>query len=274
MEARPIDGPFRWAEIDAPAQKKLIQLEQVLRAEVTKDLTPFPAGQGEQARFLLMLEDQANKWVERADEAYSQCLIEVGREKSNEATRLVWKYGLSHFIREQVRDFLYLACGIDDTLRTVSAYSPQFPFLEDVMQSELQRVRRVDEIVERLQGKWEKKLSAEMHAQSSTLPLSLPKVVPTVTGANSRPKNRLNYRSKVRRAIQAELIKNPNATNIAICRALDADGNAELPRNWQPKPGEREFVKAYNDRAIRPRIEKMISKVRAEMRNMQLLPPR
>jgi hypothetical protein len=146
--------------------------------------------------------------------------------------------------------------------------------LEDVMPSELQRVRRVDGIVERLQERWEKKVSTEAHARSSTLPLSLPKVVPTVTGANSRPKNRLNYRSPVKRAIQAELIKDINAKDIAICRAFDADGNIELPKGWQSKPGDREFTKAYQDSRIRPRIEKTISKVRAGMREVHLLPPR
>lgn len=274
MEATPIDSPFRWVEINAPAKERIIQLEQVLRAQVTKDLIPFPAGEGEQAQFLRMLEDQADKWVERADEAYSQCLIEVGREKSNEVTHLVWTYGLSHFIREQVRDFLYLACGIDDTLRTVAAYSTQFPFLEDAMPSELQRVRRVDGIVERLREKWEKKVPAEAHAQSSTLPLSLPTVMPTVTGANSRPKNRLNYRSPVKRAIQAELTKNPGASDLDICNALDNDGLADLPKSWQSKPGDREFKEAYRNPRIRHMIETMISKVRVDMRKAQLLPER
>lgn len=100
------------------------------------------------------------------------------------------------------------------------------------------------------------------------------KSAPTLASANSRPKGRLNYRSEVKRAIQTELTRNPSATDLAICRAFDSNGNAELPESWQPKPGERAFEKAYMDSRKKPLIEKMISKVRADMREAQLLPLR
>jgi hypothetical protein len=122
-------------------------------------------------------------------------------------------------------------------------------------------------------------LMARGTPESAVSPLSkrtnmLPKFAPTVASTNSRPKGRLNYRSEVKRAIQAELTRNPSATNLAICRAFDSNGNAELPKNWQPNPGERAFEKAYLDSRKKTLIEKMISKVRADMREAQLLPLR
>jgi len=105
--------------------------------------------------------------------------------------------------------------------------------------------------------------------QAKSASLSAP-----ATSANSRPKSRLNYRSEVRLAIQTELTRKPHATDLEICRAFDSNGNVDLPLNWQPKQGDREFVKAYTDKRTRPRIEKMISKVRADMRKRELLPLR
>jgi hypothetical protein len=201
-----------------------------------------------------MLEDQANKWVERADEAYSQCLIEVGREKSNEVTHLVWTYGLSHFIREQVRDFLYLACGIGDTLRTVAAYSPQFPFLEDVMPSELQRVRRVDGIVERLQEKWKKKVSAEMPAQSPTLtqsgaptvPVSQVEVTPAAANVRPRPKGSAKTPSaaeKKRRRVIFGAIQ-AGARGPKYCKILDGR-NLTICADWIESGCPKNYADAY-----------------------------
>ena len=92
---------------------------------------------------------------------------------------------------------------------------------------------------------------------------------------NSRSKGLLlNYRSEIKRAILTALTKNPKANDLAICRALDNDGAADLPTNWQPKPGERQFEKAYKENRTRPRIEQAISKVRADLRKEGLLPDR
>ena len=116
-------------------------------------------------------------------------------------------------------------------------------------------------------------------AESAVPPLSkdsntLPKATPTVPKTNSRSKSRLSYRSEIKRAIQTELTKFPTATDLAICRAIDSNGNAELSKNWQPEPGERSFEKAYMDSGKRPLIEKTISKVRVDMRAVHLLPLR
>jgi hypothetical protein len=150
--------------------------------------------------------------------------------------------------------------------------------------------------MDRISAKWNRRMDVESRksmyaarremseAQASraiaTPPLAPPRaaaVPPNPSGLiNPTPNSRrLNYRSPVRRAIQAELTKNPRATNLAILGAFDDNGSVDLPKGWQPKPGDREFVKAYrNDKRIRPKIEKAISKVRKDMRGVQLLPLR
>jgi hypothetical protein len=104
-----------------------------------------------------MQKDQADEWAERANKAYNECLAEVGREKSPLATQLIWQYGLSPFINEQLRGLLDLACGIDDSLRTAAANIERFPFLQDVMPDALLKIQRVDEIVESLHKARQKK---------------------------------------------------------------------------------------------------------------------
>jgi hypothetical protein len=84
----------------------------------------------------------------------------------------------------------------------------------------------------------------------------------------------LRYRSEVKRATVTELARKPGATDLDLCRAFDSNGSVELPKNWQPTPGDREFEKAYRDKRTRPKIEKTISKVRVDMRKAHLLPER
>jgi hypothetical protein len=144
----------------------------------------------------------------------------------------------------------------------------------------------------KLRSKWHRKLNvaaregmyklirarqAPLGAQPATISPVVspqPKSAPATTNAKVRPKKRLNYRSDVKLAIQMELVRASGATNLEICQAIDSNGNAELPRNWQLKPSDREFEKAYRDNRTRPRIEKMISKVRRDMRDVHLLPKR
>jgi hypothetical protein len=86
--------------------------------------------------------------------------------------------------------------------------------------------------------------------------------------------SRLNFRSEFKRAVLVQLTKNPNATDLEICRSLDDDGSAELPESWKGKAGDRLFADAYMDPLLRHKIETPISKVRAEMRKVHSLPPR
>jgi hypothetical protein len=97
----------------------------------------------------------------------------------------------------------------------------------------------------------------------------------TTTHRNTTSRTLLSkYRSELKRAILIQLTQNPNATDLEICRSLDADGAAELPAGWNVNRGDRSFARAYSNRAARHKIEIAISKVRADLRKAGLLPRR
>ncbi len=79
------------------------------------------------------------------------------------------------------------------------------------------------------------------------------------------------YRSAIRRAILIQLTQKPDATDIEVCRALDADGGVELLESWKRKPEDRLFVEVYLDPRRRNKIESLISKVRADLSKSGLL---
>jgi hypothetical protein len=66
-------------------------------------------------------------------------------------------------------------------------------------------------------------------------------------------------------AILVQLTRNFQASDLEVCRGLDEEGAVELPADWSVGRN-RSYEVAYKDRALRPRIEAMISKVRAHMR--------
>jgi hypothetical protein len=82
---------------------------------------------------------------------------------------------------------------------------------------------------------------------------------------------KLTYRSEIKRAILVLLTQNPRATDLEICRGLDADGVVELPDGWKKNREDRLFKEAYMDSKLRHKIEIQISKVRAEMRKLGIL---
>jgi len=73
-----------------------------------------------------------------------------------------------------------------------------------------------------------------------------------------------DYSSETKRAVHWELTRNPSATALEVCRGLD-DREIDLPSSWSIN-GNRLFVDAYKNRAVRKKIEKLISKVRADLR--------
>jgi len=79
------------------------------------------------------------------------------------------------------------------------------------------------------------------------------------------------YRSEIKRAVLIELSRNPYATDLEVCRALDANGAVELPEGWKRKPEDRLFEAAYRDSRRRNKIESLISKVRADLSSKGLL---
>lgn len=73
------------------------------------------------------------------------------------------------------------------------------------------------------------------------------------------------YRSDLKRAIFAALTKQPNASDLDICRSIDADGTAGA------KGDDRTLTSAYMDAKRKPAIQAAISKVRRDMRGLGML---
>jgi hypothetical protein len=71
------------------------------------------------------------------------------------------------------------------------------------------------------------------------------------------------YRVIHKRAIWSVLIREPNCTDINLCRLLDEDGY-ELPTNLR-KNQDRTFLSAYRDPARKNKIESIFSKVRRDI---------
>jgi HTH-like domain len=82
----------------------------------------------------------------------------------------------------------------------------------------------------------------------------------------------LRYRSELKRVIQLRLAQNPRATDLDICRALDADGGAEMPLTWTKGTGNRMFEDVYKDPDRRNNVHTYIGKIRLDMRKKRLLP--
>lgn len=82
-------------------------------------------------------------------------------------------------------------------------------------------------------------------------------------------RGKLAYRAAHKRFILVELINDPSARNLKICRAADADGQ-ELFKAWRAD-GNRLWEHAYKSPKIRPKMQICISKIRADMRKAGLL---
>jgi hypothetical protein len=77
----------------------------------------------------------------------------------------------------------------------------------------------------------------------------------------------LNYRSDLKRAILVQLTKRRSATDLEICRGLDADGAVELPSKSRESLRSRSFEAAYKDSKLRHPLESAISKVRKDVQD-------
>ena len=88
--------------------------------------------------------------------------------------------------------------------------------------------------------------------------------------SESKPNSKPEYRSEMKRAIRMLLTISGDTTDLQICRLFDKDGMVDLPKGW--KTGDnRSFEIAYKHPQHRPKIEKMISKVRTDLRNIEIL---
>lgn len=81
----------------------------------------------------------------------------------------------------------------------------------------------------------------------------------------------LKYRSGIKRAILGALTKNPTATDVEVCRLLDADGAEDLPAGWKTRKEDRSFFVAYASPRTKRKVEIAISKIRRDLRDRGLL---
>jgi hypothetical protein len=79
------------------------------------------------------------------------------------------------------------------------------------------------------------------------------------------------YRSEVKRGILVQVTKRPDATDLEVCQALDADGAVDLPPSWRLRPSDRLFSEAYSNPRTKRKVEIAISKVRGDLRKRGLL---
>jgi len=83
-----------------------------------------------------------------------------------------------------------------------------------------------------------------------------------------------NYRSSLKRSILLQFLRNPRASDLEVCDGLDEDGTVELPADWKVRADERLFSQAYKRPMTRRKVEIAISKVRVDLRNKGIIPPR
>ena len=118
-----------------------------------------------------------------------------------------------------------------------------------------------EEQIQKVQGNVPAK--SQLHAEAARKPGPERKLQ---KNAPSRSPLLSKYRSELKRGILIQLTQNPGASDLEICRGLDADGSAELPAKWKPIHTDRSFAQAYRDSKIRHKIEIAISKIRADLR--------
>jgi len=139
---------------------------------------------------------------------------------------------------------------IDKAIRNLHAHKKELEFRRDDWNIILNNV------LNRQMG--ERKPDIAGNPVSSTPQL---RIEPAITSKAAK----LNYRSELRRVISLQFARNPKASDLEICRALDADGAVELPVSWTS--GEnRLFERAYKDPQKRRKVENTISRVRRDMR--------
>jgi hypothetical protein len=101
-----------------------------------------------------------------------------------------------------------------------------------------------------------------------TIVPSLPEANGTVESKPNIRQPRKPYRSTLKRVINAALLQELVVTDIQVCRWLDEEG-IEPATTIQTL--DRTFESAYRDPKIKPRLASVISKVRRQLRDDNLL---
>jgi hypothetical protein len=262
------ERPFRLTEIYASAAEQLKELESTLRRRIAEHFVWFFNRTDNQAQLLALIEEQAHGWVVRAEEIYRNCLRGVGREESPAIIAVIWDKGLRFFITGTVRELILESCGINEDLRMTAEIALQLRCrLPDTM-ALLRRINEVNQVVKKIHDEWQIRLSPPVPIVQTLDNLGMEtekNQVGKISAGKPRPKS-LKYTSPTKRAILVALTKVPSSSDLDVWRSIDADGSAELPKSWATDKNDRSFELAYKSRATRTRMEKMTTKVRADMR--------
>lgn len=79
------------------------------------------------------------------------------------------------------------------------------------------------------------------------------------------------YRSRLKLAILAEVVKNPHAHAREICRLIDRKGSAEAPAPWRANKGDRCLLSVYDAKGARQaKLKVEISKVRSDFKKSRI----
>ena len=230
---------------------------------------------------LRMKQERADEWARKASEIYCGVWQTQGHVKSGAFVRAVCSRGIVPMLRARAGSI----AGEFSRFAKLTSFPHRIRDAHLVAHG-LQ--------MQRLQARWERQLEAEAkeceHAErtknssraaiSETRPISLssdealnlPRTLDRHSPADRKTQSiSLNYRSELKRAVALLLIKDPNVSDLNICRGLDADGAVELPQSLTGGGQRRLFIAAYKDPRHRHRLEVTFSRVRKDMRNKGLL---
>jgi hypothetical protein len=184
-------------------------------------------------------------------------------------------------IRSEANEFLrmftiraYYESGFDGRGRVLPRMtSPLNGSILPEVQREYEKAPEWQEYQEKLLAVAESHIQPVQNSRTSELGFWTPQGMRNKEAGNSLAGDRqekerpvLSYRSELKRAILIQITKNPKASDLEICRGMDADGAAELPPAWKFKGTNRLFVAAYMDPTVRHKIEIAISRVRSDLR--------
>jgi hypothetical protein len=184
------ERPFQWSEIHSQVKEKLDELDKAIRAEIRASLNPLPTGGGARHQFFVLLEEKANDWADRAERVYWEYLSEIGRDTAPGVRYAVWYHGFTFFIGENIRQLMFLSCGMGAEEKRLLGFVPykNYPTPSNVLDLRA-TVRELYRIIERISKArmtktlnlaegWPRLIAEEIkrqqQAQSSTMPVMSP----------------------------------------------------------------------------------------------------
>lgn len=278
---------FSWGLIDHTlVGLKLSELSEEMRKSINAEENQIRSdnrlNQNSQAvptLLVQMQERRTNEWAEKTYKLYCEVWEKQGFTKTPEFVRAVSAHAIPVIIA--ARKSAVIGRLSMERARTGALIEPHNA-----------RMASFERSMRRLAARWAKKLeiearecehrdrTAQPKSEASGMPVTVgtrlegEAVKPQPTGtpeplSGTKPalpgKTMKRYRSQLKRAIFVALIRNPQSTDLQVCRSIDDDGSAEL--NGE----DRTLESAYKEPKRRSKLEVAISKVRRDMRERGLL---